>query len=129
MNQENYSHILNIKVISKITNTVINDQQLLEKIKNLFIQKERVFNGVKLVWRKIEWSGMNKYFDLGDLVIDSIFSVDRILIQNVKCVLNQIYIELYSEGLLKNQQIIFKIIKPLTKSIPLIDSVGVFEFE
>jgi len=129
MNQENYSHILNIKVLSKISNTVINDQHLLEKIKNLFVKKEKVFNGVKLIWRKIEWQGINKHFDLGDLVIDSTFNVDRILIQTVKCVLNDIYLELHSEGLLKEQQIIFKIIKPLTKKIPLIDSVGVFEFE
>jgi hypothetical protein len=115
MNQENYSHILNIKVLSKISNTVINDPHLLEKIKNLFLQKEKVFNGVKIIWRKIEWQCINKHFDLGDLVIVSTFNVDRILIQTVKCVLNDIYLELHSEGLLKDQQIIFKIIKPLTK--------------
>lgn len=129
MEQENYSHILNIKVISKITNTVINDEQLLETIKNMFIKKEKVFNSVKLIWKKIEWKGINKHFDLGDLVIDSIFNIDKILKQNVKYVLNQIYIELHSKGLLKEQQIIFKIIKPITKKIPLIDNVGVFEFE
>ena len=129
MNQKNYSHILNIKVISKISNTVINDEPLLETIKSLFVKKERVFNGIKLIWKKIELKGINKHFDLGDLVLDTPFNIDGVLIQNVKYILNQIYIELYSEGLLKDQQLIFKIIKPVTKKIPLVDTVGVFEFE
>lgn len=129
MNQENYSHILNIKVITKINNSIVNDVNLLEKIKNLFIQKEEVFNGVKLIWRKIEWTGINKHFDLGDLIIDCQFNIDNILVKTVKCILHQIYIELYGKGLLKDQQIIFKIIKPLTKRVSLINSVGTFDFE
>jgi len=41
MNQGNYSHVLNIKIISKTTSLTINDEQLLETIKELFLQRNK----------------------------------------------------------------------------------------
>ena len=118
MNQDNYSHILNIKIISKTTRLIINDEHLLETIKELFLQSEQYFNDIKLIWRRIKWKGINKYFDLGDIVIDSAFSIDQILLDSVKSCLQNITKELHEKGLLSNNQlIIFKLIKPLVENL------------
>ena len=126
MNTNNCSHILNIKVISMSSNTVVKDDHLLEMIKGIFLQKDQYFNGVKMIWRKIDWIGLYKYFDMGDIVIDSIFSIDEILVESVRIVLTEIEFELHEKGLLFNgQKIIFNIIKPLSERIPLVDTIGI----
>jgi len=126
MNQENYSHILNIKVISNTSNLIVNDDILLETIKGLFLQKEQIFNGIKLNWRRTVWKGMTKYFDVGDLVIDSVFSSDEIILESVQFTLLGINMILQEQGLLfKDQQIIFKIVKPLVERTPLMDTIGI----
>lgn len=126
MNQENYSHILNIKIISKSTSLIVDDVILLEMIKGLFLQREQFFNNIKLKWRKIEWKGVNKYFDIGDIVIDSVFNADEILLHCVRNSLQDITKELRDKGLLFSSQIIiFKLIKPLVERIILPDTIGV----
>ena len=126
MNQNNYSHILNIKIISKSTSSIVNDEHLLETIKDLFLKKDQFFNDIKLHWRKIEWKGVNKYFDLGDIVIDSIFSADEILLYCVRNCLQDITKELHDKHLLSDDQIIiFKLMKPLVERIILPDTIGV----
>lgn len=126
MNKENYSHILNIKVISNTSNLTVNDDVLLEMIKGLFLQKEQIFNNIKIVWRRMEWKGMSKYFDIGDLVIDSLFGGDEIIIESVRFTLSEINMNLQEQGLLfRDQQIIFKIVKPLVERIPLMDTIGI----
>lgn len=126
MNQENYSHILNIKVISNTSNLIVNDGILLEMIKGLFLEKEQIFNGIKLVWRKMEWTGMTRYFDVGDLVIDSVFNSDEIILESVRFTLSEINMKLQEKRLLfKDQQIIYKIVKPLVERIPLMDTIGI----
>jgi len=126
MNQDNYSHIVNIKIISKSDGLVLNDIHLLETIKGLFLQRDQYFNDVKLIWRKMEWKGVNKYFDIGDIVIDSAFGADEIIVFCVRRTLQDISKELHEKGLLfKGQEIIFKIVKPLVERIPLDDTIGI----
>jgi len=126
MNQENYSHILNIKVLSSVSGLIVNDENLLEMIKGLFLQKEQIFNGIKLNWKRRVWTGTNRYFDIGDLVIDSVFGADEIILENVRATLSEINLKLHGEGLLfKGQQIIFKLVKPLVERIPLVDTIGI----
>jgi hypothetical protein len=126
MNQDNYSHILNIKILSKSSGTIVNDIHLSEMIKGLFLQNEQTFNGIKLIWRKIEWKDSNKHFDIGDLVIDSAFDVDDVLLQCVEASLTDINKELHDKGLMfKGQEIIFKIVKPMVERISLIDTIGI----
>lgn len=126
MNQDNYSHILNIKIVSKSTTSLINDENLLETIKGLFLEREQYFNDIKLIWRRIEWKCINKYFDIGDIVIDSIFGVDEILLNCIRNCLQNISKELHDKGLLLNEQeIIFKIVKPLVNRIPLVGTIGI----
>lgn len=126
MNQDNYSHILNIKIVSKSNGLVVNDIHLLETIKGLFLQRDQYFNDIKLIWRKVEWKGVNKYFDIGDIVIDSAFGADEIIMFYVRNTLQDISNELHEKGLLfKGQEIIFKIVKPLVDRIPLVDTIGI----
>lgn len=124
MNQDNYSHIVNIKIVSN--GLVLNDINLLETIKGLFLQREQHFNAVKLIWQKMEWKGVNKYFDIGDIVINSAFDTDEIIVFCVRRTLQDISKELREKGLLfKGQEIIFKIVKPLVERIPLDDTIGI----
>lgn len=121
MDHGNYSHVLNIKIISKTTRLIINDENLLETIKELFLQKKQYFDNVKLVWRRIKWKGMNKYFDIGDIVIDSVFYTEQILLDCVRSCLQDITKELHNKGLLStNQLIIFKLIKPLVENLVIL---------
>ena len=126
MNQDNFSHILNIKILSKTNNSIVNDEHLLEIIKELFLQKNQIFNGINIIWRKIEWNGLHKHFDIGILVINSVFTVDEILFESVRFALNEIEFDLHGKGILfKNQQIIFNILKPLSERISLPDTIGI----
>lgn len=125
MNQGNYSHILNIMVLNLESNSTTGFAQSVAYIKfiNKFVN-EYEYYGVKLKWRKIDWTNIDKYFDLGDFVIDSPFSSDEIILEAVKQQITKIQNELYEENnLLLCQKIIFKIVKPLVKIIPLLDSV------
>lgn len=95
-------------------------------IKRLFLEREQFFNDFRLIWRKIEWKGVNKYFDIGDIVIDSIFNADEILLYCVRNSLQDISKELHDKGLLLDSQIIlFKIIKPLVERMIIPDTIGV----
>ena len=126
MNPDNFSHILNVKVISIASHTIVNDCHLLEIIKDLFLNKDQYFNGVKLSWRRIEWTDLQKLFDIGDLVIDSVFSVDEMLSESVSKAFTEIKIELYNKKLMFNgQKIIFNLTKPLARRIPLVDTIGI----
>ena len=130
MNQGNYSHILNIKVFCSDSNSTSGFSQSIayEKIANKFLNEENEYYGVKLKWRKIDWNNMDKFFELGDFVIDSPFGSDEIILEAVKQHLTKIQNELYEEKtLLPRQRIIFKIVKPLVNRIPLVDSVVVLE--
>ena len=126
MNSNNFSHILNIKVITTATNVISKDDHLLEMIKGIFLNKVQHFNGFKMFWRRTTWTGVNKHFDMGDIVIDSIFSIDEILVESVRRTLTEIEFDLHTNGLLFNsQKIIFNIVKPLSEKIPLVDTIGI----
>jgi hypothetical protein len=122
MNPE-YSHILNIKVISTVTNTIVNDIPLLESIKELFLKKSQ---SNVILWKKIEWKGIHKHFDLGDIIINSPSNNDILLCEHVNIMLDEIAKELSSKGILfKGHKIIFKIIKPLQERTHIPDTIGI----
>ena len=116
MNQENYSHILSIKVFSPTINTTTNYARIQERIKDEFLNREKMMNGIGFNWRKIQWDNMDKYFELGDIVIQSPFSSDLLLLENVKKTFSEIDEDFRKKDILVNEdKIIFKILKPLVE--------------
>jgi len=118
MNEEIYTHILDIKIISLNTNTVINHNNIEEIVKNEFLNKQPIINGIKLNWKKMSWKGVNKYFHLGNLIINNVSSSDSLLLENVEKTILNIDKKFHKNGLLPNNtKIIFIITKPLQQNI------------
>jgi hypothetical protein len=93
-------------------------------VNDIFLQKKHFYNDIELIWKKIEWSDLNKAFSLGNLVIESPFGSDQFILNSVRSSISEIDKELHENGKLnKNQKIIFKIVKPLVERIPLLIEV------
>ena len=113
MDQNNYSHILIIKVWDNVLESTTNYGNIESKVKERFLEVSNFFKGINL-WKKNELSQMDKAFGLSDIVIDSPYQMDELLLQSVTNIISDIEKELHqTKKMHKNNKIIFKIIKPL----------------
>ena len=126
MDNNIYSHILQIKVWSSLTDSTTDYANIENIVKELFINKKQIYNDMPIQWEKIIWSKYDKQFNLGDLAINTPFDNDFSLMESVITTIFEINNELHKSGKLsKNEKIIFKIVKPLVESLLLTESVGV----
>ncbi len=108
---ENYSHILDIKVLNENTNCATNYACIDSIVKEKFLQKEITINNTKLNCEKKIWSYPNNQFNLGNIVIDSKLESDEILFETVNNRIIEIDKELRENNKLNKNKIIFKIYK------------------
>jgi hypothetical protein len=115
MSENNYSHILNIKVWSKNTESFTDYANCLNIIKELFLKKKQCYKGFEFEWKRQKWGKIEKAFELGDLVIDLPFISDNILLQTVRKTIDELNVELQELGnvILPTDMIIFNLVKPL----------------
>jgi hypothetical protein len=124
MDNNVYSHILDIKVWLNLTESTTNYANIENKVKDLFIQKKQIYNDIPIQWEKITWSKYDKQFNLGDLAINSPFDNDITLMESVISTISEMNNYLHKSGKLsKNEKIIFKIVRPLVEKLPLTESV------
>jgi hypothetical protein len=113
---DNYSHILIIKVWDTISETTSDYGNIESIVKQRFLEDTFKFKSIEMKWKKIVLSPLNKAFGLGDIVIDSPFESDETLLQSLTSMIKYIDKELHQIGKLnKNNKIIFKLIKPLVE--------------
>lgn len=126
----NYTHILSVRIWNHEVQCDIKDVNLDNSIKTLFLEKEQTYNGVKIVWRKKELTPLEKAFDKGDIVIDSPFGYDEILLAATRETFIDINKYMHENKLLSEDYIAtFTIMKPLTRRIPLVETAGyIYDF-
>ncbi len=125
LDNNNFSHILCIKIWSDLIDSHTNYANIETKVKDEFLKKEQIYHNIPLEWRKIEWSNYDKVFSLGDLVINSPFGPDLPLVESVTSTIYELNQELHKSGRLSaSERIIFKIVKPLVHRVPIPESVG-----
>ncbi len=115
-----YSHILNLKVWSE-TAAKVDQGSIIERIvRDSFLYREHVREGVKLMWFKKAWSFPESQFDLGDIVIDSPLPQDDQLLHYVETTVREIEANLRKDKLLfVHQRILFHMMKPLALNVRL----------
>ena len=115
MGENNYSHILNIKVWSKNTESFTDYANCLNIIKELFLKKKQSYKGFEFEWKRQQWGKIEKAFELGDLVIDLPFISDNILLQAVRKTIDELNVELQQLGkvISPSDMIIFNLVRPL----------------
>ncbi len=121
----NYTHILSVRIWNQEAQYGIKDVNLEESIKSMFLEKEQTYNGVKILWRKKELTPLEKVFDKGDIVIDSPFGYDEILLAATRETFVEINKYMHEKKLLSRDYIAtFTIMKPLTRRMPIADTAG-----
>jgi hypothetical protein len=127
---ETYSHILSIKIWDFLKKDSEHDIVLEDMIKTEFLEKEQTYNGLKLQWRRKFLTPVELVFYVGDIVIDSPFNSDELLLNVTRQMISGINRKMHEKNLLtSDQSIIFKIMKPLTSRIPLADGAGyIYDF-
>lgn len=119
----NYTHILSIIVWDSQTQYKIDNNNLLDYIKGLFIKKEQVYNGLKIIWHIKELTSLEKAFNKGDIVIDSPFSSDELLLTLTRAAFIDINSYLHEKNLMSKELIAtFTITKPLTRRTSLVET-------
>jgi hypothetical protein len=122
---ETYSHILSIKIWEFLKKDSLNDIVLVDMIKNEFLEKEQIYNGLKLHWRPKSLTPVEMAFYVGDIVIDSPINDDDLLLKLTQQTISGINRKMHEKKLLtSDQSILFKIMKPLTTRIPSADGAG-----
>ena len=121
----NYTHILSIRIWNHKGQYGVKESNLDESIKCIFLEKEQTYNGVKIVWRKNELTPLEKVFDKGDIVIESPFGYDEILLTATRSAFIDINKYMHENKLLSEDYIAtFTIMKPLTRRIHLVETAG-----
>lgn len=121
----NYTHILSIKIWNNKIKVVIKNDDLEDYIKAIFIEKEQMYNGIKIMWCKKDLTPLEMAFNKGDIVIESPFSCDEILLNATREAFIDINKYLHATDLLPGDLIAtFTIMKSLTRRIPLVDTTG-----
>ena len=126
-----YTHILCIKLWSSLGKCTIDHNNIENKIKNLLNEKtftetvkiDGINHTISITWFKHKWD--NKYSNLirGDLVADIQYSntYDPIIFKHTEMLLKKIEYNFKKEGEISlSSEIIFNIVKPLTKLNPLV---------
>jgi hypothetical protein len=119
---DNYTHILNIKILCLKTDSIIQNKSLNEIIEYHFIEGEKYLHFEN--WHKIQWHNYNEYFELGNLVTETKFT-DKVLYSNVKSHLKDLELDLKKNNLLlHHHKLIFKLIRPLNESTTIENNYG-----
>lgn len=120
MNQNNYSHILIIKVWSNISETITDYGNIESIVKEQFLESKCSYEGIDFKWKKIELSPLDKAFGLSNIVIDTLFDSDEIILSAVSSTIKYIDKKLHELNKLnENDKIVFKLIKPLVERITI----------
>ncbi len=121
----NFTHILCVNILDLKTNTLLNDNYLLNTIKDIISSATQIesipYNNshdidVVINWKLIEWSIPHKYTVNGDLITNSSYNDDKIIFQHTQKMLLGIETFLKTKYADINDgkwSIIFNVSKPL----------------
>ena len=129
-----YTHILCIKLWSSLGNCTIDHNNIENKIKNLLNEKtftetvkiDGINHTVSITWFKQKWDNKDSNLIRGDLVanIQQSNTYDPIIFEHTKMLLKKIEYNFKKENEISlSSEIIFNIVKPLTKLKPRVESV------
>ena len=119
----NYTHILSIRLWNNKLQRAIKDNELEEYIKATFIEKEQLYNGIRIIWRKKNLTRLELAFNKGDIVIESPLGCDEILLNATREKFIEMNKYLHETQLLAEDLIAtFTIMKPLSRRMPLLDT-------
>ncbi len=105
-----YSHILDIKVVSNITSEP--NKELEKIVVDSFLQHKITYHGIPIVWRRKIWKFPDTLFRCDSIiVIELAFGNDIYIINAVKEVLELIENDMRSNDLLEGYSILFSIVK------------------
>ena len=126
-----YTHILCIKLWSSLGKCTIDHNNIENKIKNLLNEKtftetvkiDGINHTISITWFKHKWDNKDSNLIRGDLVADIQYSntYDPIIFKHTEMLLKKIEYNFKKEGEISLcSEIIFNIVKPLTKLNPLV---------
>lgn len=125
MDPDNFTHILSIKVWSTITENVTDFANINSIVNDIFLKRKQSYNGIDLIWKKYKWTKIKKEFNMGDMVVISPFGQDEVLFESVRKTLTEIEMELKENRKMTDKDtIIFNIVKPISRRIPLSETIG-----
>jgi hypothetical protein len=134
-----YTHILCIKVWSDAGKFVTSYNNIVNKIKDLITDIEFTetveLNGIKhtisITWVKQIWDEKLKNVIIGDLVSNIKYSegCDQFIYKHTELILQKIQKKLEKSNTFQpNWEIIFNIVKPLSKTLPNIDQSELWRY-
>jgi hypothetical protein len=134
-----YTHILCIKVWSDAGKFVTSYNNIVNKIKDLITDIEFTetveLNGIKhtisITWVKQIWDEKLKNVIIGDLVSNIKYSEggDQFIYKHTELILQKIQKKLEKSNTFQpNWEIIFNIVKPLSKTLPNIDQSELWRY-
>ena len=122
----NYSHIVIIKVWSNTSESITDYGNIENFVKEYFLERTWSHKGINLNFKKINLSRVDKALGLSNIVIDNPFDSDEILLSAITNIINYIDKELHQiKRLNNNDTIIFKVIKPLIDRIKLDENIAI----
>lgn len=112
-----YTHILTIKVLSTDTKTI--DEEMSNIVNLLFLSEEIEYNGYQIRWEPFVREYPYNFFNEKSLSTNSDMADDGLIKMTTNNTIRKIEYELIESGQLNNKKIIYNIVKPIVKKIPL----------
>jgi hypothetical protein len=134
-----YTHILCIKVWTNAGNFVTNYNNIESKIKDLIkdveftetVEVDGTKHTISITWVKQNWGEKLNNLIAGDLVANIKYSetYDQVIYKHTELVLKKIQENFEKSNKFQpNWEIIFNIVKPLSKTKPTIDQGGLWRY-
>ena len=137
--EQEYTHILSLKVWSKSCNFTTDYKNIEKKVLNELINKDFTENVeigglkqlIKINWVEKKWSDKMSVLTQGNLVANLNYSstYDQFIYKHTESVLKQIEQKFKDNDVFHSDwEIIFNIVKPLSKSKPSFEPVGLYRY-